>query len=72
MECYLGSKRIVVAVIDTGIDVFHKDLKGNYGRTQETVTDSNGKKYPTALTMIKMALWIFTAGILFTRTMIKR
>lgn len=43
-----GSKDIVVAVIDTGIDVNHPDLKGNLWTNKgETGTDKNGKDKAT-------------------------
>lgn len=43
-----GSRDIVVAVIDTGIDVKHEDLAGNLWRNPgETGQDSNGKDKAT-------------------------
>ena len=53
-----GSRDIIVAVIDTGIDTSHPDLKKIYGKTQE-------KSRATEKMMTKTAMWmIYTAGIL--------
>ena len=53
----LKSKTVVVAVIDSGVDTLHEDLKIFSGRIP--------KKYPgTASTMITTAMWtISMAGI---------
>ncbi len=44
----MGSKNIVVAVIDTGIDINHRDLSGNLWTNKgETGLDANGKDRAT-------------------------
>ena len=43
-----GKKNIVVAVIDTGADIHHEDLKGNFWKNPgETGLDKNGKSKKT-------------------------